>query len=78
MEPLEDSKSQTARTFDGFYRTTGKKTKMAGFRIYQEQADKLKSDYEGNTSVLVRLLLEQYFNGELPEVETKYKQLVGE
>lgn len=69
--------AEVTRTFDGYYRKTGKKTKMAGFRIYQEQADKLKLDYAGNTSVLIRLLLEKYFNGELPQVETEYKQLIG-
>lgn len=70
--------SPSIRIFDGHYKITGKKTVATAFRIYQEQADKLKQVYDGNTSVLVRMLLDKFFSGELPEVETKLNQQIQE
>jgi hypothetical protein len=64
----------TPRAFDGFYRKPNKKTKMATFRIYEEDFVKLKTDYEGNMGLLVRVMLEQFFQGKLPSVEAAFKQ----
>lgn len=70
--------SPSIRIFDGHYKTTGKKTVSVGFRLFKEQADRLKLAYDGNTSAVVRMLLEKLFNGELPEVETKLNQQIQE
>lgn len=72
-----DGVSAMRRRFDGWYKTTGQKTIQAGFRIYLEQHKKLKKEYEGNTSALVRLLLEKYFAGEFPEIEAQFKKEIG-
>lgn len=69
-----DGVSAMKRRFDGWYRTTGAKTIQTGFRIYKSQLERLKLEYEGNTSALVRFLLEKYFAGELPEIEAQFKK----
>jgi len=67
----------STRLFDGFHKTTGQKTRMTGVRIYQSQFDTLTERYNGNISVLVRLLLEKYLAGELPTVTQEFEQLTS-
>ena len=60
------------RTYDGFKRNTGQKTEIMPFRIYSSQKELLSNCYTGNSSILIRLLLEHYFAGKLPEVAQEY------
>lgn len=72
-ENAKDAK-QTVRVFDGFYRKQGRKTKQATFRVYEEDFVKLKADYPENMGLVIRILLEQFLAGKLPDIETKVKQ----
>lgn len=40
-----------------------------GFRIYEDQKTKLANEYVGKSSELVRILLDKFFRGELPDVK---------
>jgi hypothetical protein len=71
---MEFPKADGTPIYDGYYRTTGQKTAAMTFRIYEEQRLKLTEDYGSNTSVLVRLLLEEFFAGRLPMVKIKFQQ----
>lgn len=64
------------RFYDGHYRNTGKKTTMKTFRVYAEDAQALKEGYEGNASLVIRIMLEMFFKGELPSVEAKFNQTI--
>lgn len=72
----EPRPSTPTRVFDGFYRKQGRKTKQATFKVYEEDFIKLKADYPENMALVIRILLEQFILGNLPEVETKLKQLL--
>jgi hypothetical protein len=63
------------RIFDGYHRTTGKPGRNAAFYIYQEQHDRLRTQYAGVASIIVRLLLEKFLDGQLPEVEQQLEEL---
>lgn len=46
------------------------------FNIYKEHLDILNSPrYKENSSALVRLLMDKYFSGKLPEVEKEFDDL---
>lgn len=75
MDSISTDPNQT-RAFNGYNKQTGKKTCMTGFRIYKAQHETLLGSYSGNASALVRILLEEYFNGTLPDVEAKFEQLL--
>jgi len=61
--------------FDGFHRRTGKRSINTAFRIYEDQNKILKRKYVGYSSVIIRILLEKFLAGELPDVETQLEQL---
>lgn len=60
------------RVFDGFNRNTGQKTEVIAARVYSSQKELLENCYTGNTSVLIRLLLQHYFDGKLPDIAREY------
>lgn len=65
------------RLFDGFHKKTGRKTKFTGVRIYLTQFEELTERYPGNISVLMRLFLDRYLAGELPELQKEFEQLIS-
>ena len=67
--------SPPVRVFDGFHRRTGRVSINTAFRIYEEQYKILKRKYEGNASVIIRILLDKFINGELPDVEVQLEKL---
>jgi len=67
----------TKRIFDGYHRNTGRKTTMKTFRIFAEDAKNLSENFAGNSSVVVRAVLEMFFKGELPQVTERIKQIIG-
>lgn len=67
--------SQPERIYDGFYRKMGRASKNTTFRIYTDQWYILKRKYGGNVAVIVRLLLDRFIKGELPDVEVEYNKL---
>ena len=68
----------SSRIFDGFRKVTGRKTTLTAFRVYKEQYDFLKSKYEGNTSVVIRFILDKLLNGDMPDVDEHLAQLKSE
>ena len=61
--------------YDGFHRRTGKRSVNTAFRIYEDQYKSLKRKYVGYSSVVIRLLLEKFLSGELPDVEVQLEKL---
>jgi hypothetical protein len=55
-------------------RPADRRTKSVGFRIFKDQDSKLKEKFEGNSSALIRILIDMYFGGELPSVDEKLKK----
>jgi hypothetical protein len=70
---------QTARTpiliFDGYHRKTGKRSIRTTFKIFEDQQNILKRKYVGYSSVIIRILLEKFLGGELPDVEEQLEKL---
>jgi hypothetical protein len=60
------------RVFDGFNKNTGRSTEVIAVRVFSSQKDLLSNCYTGNSSILIRLLLEHYFAGKLPEVAREF------
>ena len=71
-----ESNSTKNRIFDGHFRKPEKKTVTMTLRVFEDQADIMKEKYEGNSSVIVRLLLDRFLKGLEPEVEDKYKKML--
>jgi hypothetical protein len=60
-------------------KSTGRKTAIRGVRLYETQLQKLNSpEYSGNASVLVRLLLEEFFADRIPSVKMKFHKLLND
>jgi hypothetical protein len=45
------------------------------FFIYKEHSKILEESYQGNSSALVRLLMDHFFGGKLPEIEEFKNQI---
>ena len=63
------------RIFDGYHRKTGKPGRNAAFFIFVDQHEQLRTRYVGMASIVVRLLLEKFLNGELPEIDQQLQEL---
>lgn len=74
-DTTKESNAGLTSLFDGYYRRPERKIAQTTLKLYEDQFIKLKHDYKGNMSVIVRLLLERFFNGDIPEVEAKFKQM---
>ncbi len=62
---------------DGQFASSGAKTSTRTFRINKRDDDRLdQMPYKNNGSVLVRLLLEMYFDDRLPAVKMKFNSLL--
>lgn len=55
---------------------SGNKTEIKGFRIFSYQRERLTKEYDGNTSALVRFLLDKYFNDKLPAAKIEFEALI--
>lgn len=62
-------------TIPYYLRPAERPTIVTGLRIHKDQQSRLVKDFNGRTSLLVRILLDAYLNGELPELEKKFKDL---
>lgn len=58
-----------------YRRPADRRTTTITFRIYQDQDSKLRENYDGNSSALIRFLLDKYFNGELTAVVKEFHNL---
>lgn len=65
------------RVLDGFNKNTGQQTEVIAARVFADQKAKLNTEYEGNASALIRLLLEEYFAGRLPMAKIKFQQFLN-
>lgn len=54
----------------------GNKTEIKGFRIFTYQRERLNQDYNGNTSALVRFLLDKYFDNKIPAAKIEFEALI--
>jgi hypothetical protein len=68
--------SPASRIFDGFNRHTGQKTEVVGIRVFASQKQRLNEEFDGNASALVRILLDKYFSGSLPDVEKEFQHFI--
>ena len=55
-----------------YRRPADRPTTTLGVRIYKDQVSKLDDCYEGNSSALVRFLLDKYFNNEFPSLVKEF------
>ena len=77
-EDAEASTTKPLRIYDGHHRKTNRPTIMTSMRIFKDQRVKLIAQgYDGNSSVLIRLLLDKFFADEIPDVREKYQQLLN-
>jgi hypothetical protein len=72
---MEDRQTHDMRIFDGYRRKTGKKCMTTGFFIFEEQNQILRTRYVGTASIVIRLLLEKFLSGDLPEIEQQLESL---
>lgn len=62
---------------DGTFKSSGEKTTPRTFKIFKRHNEKLDElPYQNNGGVLVRLLLEMYFDDKLPAVKMKFNSLL--
>jgi hypothetical protein len=54
-----------------YQQTAIRRTEIKGFRIYRDQITRLQASFNGNSSKLIRVLLDSFFDGDLPNVEKK-------
>jgi hypothetical protein len=58
-------------------RPADRPTTTLGVRIYKDQIVKLDDCYEGNSSALVRFLLDKYFNNEFPTLVKEFHNSIN-
>lgn len=62
---------------DGTFSSSGAKTIVKSFKISEKHNERLDElPYKNNGGVLVRLLLEMYFDDKLPAVKMKFNSLL--
>lgn len=72
---MDNRQAHDTRIFDGYRRKTGKKSVSTGFFIFEEQNQILRTQYVGTASIVIRLLLEKFLSGGLPEIEQQLEDL---
>jgi len=72
----ESVQQQTSKQLFDWNKPAGTKTEIRGFRIFKYQNERLVAEYQGNTSALVRFLLDKYFNDKLPAAKIEFEALI--
>jgi hypothetical protein len=75
MENQEQQAVNSNNEIPVYRRPADRRTEHAGFRIYRDQADYLKKNHKGDSSKLIRFLLDSFINKRMESTHHEFERL---